>query len=78
MAVDYDSTGVRQEQIRQKVQELGYQLKCSALFLRLLFQPGGQLVQLRPRLVQGPGQLAEHHLNFAQPQELGYQLKCED
>ena len=28
IAVDYDSTGVRQEQIRQKVQELGYQLKC--------------------------------------------------
>ena len=28
VAVDYDSTGVRQEQIRQKVQELGYQLKC--------------------------------------------------
>ena len=27
MAVDYDSTGVRQEQIRQKVQELGYQLR---------------------------------------------------
>ena len=28
VAVDYDSSGVRQEQIRQKVQELGYQLKC--------------------------------------------------
>lgn len=28
LAVDYDSTGVSQEQIRQKVQELGYQLKC--------------------------------------------------
>lgn len=28
VAVDYDSTGVRQEQIRQKVQELGYQLKA--------------------------------------------------
>jgi len=28
VAVDYDSTGVRQEQIRQKVQELGYQLRC--------------------------------------------------
>mgnify|MGYP002472264054 FL=1 len=27
VAVDYDSAGVRQEQIRQKVQELGYQLK---------------------------------------------------
>ena len=27
LAVDYDSTGVRQEQIRQKVQELGYQLR---------------------------------------------------
>ena len=27
VAVDYDSTGVRQEQIRQRVQELGYQLK---------------------------------------------------
>ena len=27
VAVDYDSTGVRQEEIRQKVQELGYQLK---------------------------------------------------
>lgn len=27
VAVDYDSTGVRQEQIRQKVQELGYQLR---------------------------------------------------
>lgn len=26
LAVDYDSTGVRQEQIRQKVQDLGYQL----------------------------------------------------
>ena len=28
VAVDYDSTGVRQEQIRQKVQELGYQLRA--------------------------------------------------
>ena len=28
VAVDYDSTGVRQDQIRQKVQELGYQLKA--------------------------------------------------
>ncbi len=27
VAVDYDSTGVRQEQIRQRVRELGYQLK---------------------------------------------------
>ncbi len=27
LAVDYDSTGVRQEQIRQKVQELGYELR---------------------------------------------------
>ena len=27
VAVDYDSTVVRQEEIRQKVQELGYQLK---------------------------------------------------
>lgn len=27
VAVDYDSTGVRQEQIRRKVQELGYQLR---------------------------------------------------
>ena len=27
VAVDYDSTGVRQAEIRQKVQELGYQLK---------------------------------------------------
>lgn len=27
VAVDYDSTGVRQEQIRQRVQELGYQLR---------------------------------------------------
>nr|WP_326185426.1 heavy-metal-associated domain-containing protein [uncultured Oscillibacter sp.] len=27
LAVDYDSTGVRQEDIRQKVQELGYQLR---------------------------------------------------
>lgn len=27
VAVDYDTTGVRQEQIRQKVQELGYQLR---------------------------------------------------
>ena len=27
VAVDYDSTGVRQEEIRQQVQELGYQLK---------------------------------------------------
>ena len=28
VAVDYDSTGVRQEEIRRKVQELGYQLRC--------------------------------------------------
>lgn len=28
VAVDYDSTGVRQEQIVQKVQELGYQLRA--------------------------------------------------
>ena len=27
VAVDYDSSGVCQEQIRQKVQELGYQLR---------------------------------------------------
>lgn len=27
LAVDYDTTGVRQEQIRQKVQELGFLLK---------------------------------------------------
>lgn len=27
LAVDYDSTGVRQEEIRQKVQELGFQLR---------------------------------------------------
>lgn len=27
VAVDYESTGVRQEQIRQKVQELGFLLK---------------------------------------------------
>lgn len=27
VAVDYDTTGVRQEQIRQKVQELGFLLK---------------------------------------------------
>jgi len=27
VAVDYDTTGVRQEQIRQKVQELGYHLR---------------------------------------------------
>ncbi|MDD3346849.1 heavy-metal-associated domain-containing protein [Oscillibacter sp.] len=27
LAVDYDSTGVRQEQIRQKIQELGFQLR---------------------------------------------------
>lgn len=27
LAVDYDSTGVRQEDIRQKVQELGFQLR---------------------------------------------------
>lgn len=27
LAVDYDSTGVSQEQIRQKVQELGFPLK---------------------------------------------------
>lgn len=27
LAVDYDTTGVRQEEIRQKVQELGYQLR---------------------------------------------------
>ena len=29
VAVDYDTTGVRQEQIRQKVQELGYQLRAT-------------------------------------------------
>ena len=28
VAVDYDSTGVRQEQIRRRVQELGYQLRA--------------------------------------------------
>lgn len=27
LAVDYDPTGVRQEDIRQKVQELGFQLR---------------------------------------------------
>lgn len=27
LAVDYDSTGTRQENIRQKVQELGFQLR---------------------------------------------------
>lgn len=27
LAVDYDTTGVRQDEIRQKVQELGYQLR---------------------------------------------------
>nr|WP_325300650.1 heavy metal-associated domain protein [uncultured Dysosmobacter sp.] len=27
LAVDYDSTGIRQEDIRQKVQELGFQLR---------------------------------------------------
>ena len=27
LAVDYDSSGVRQEQIRQKVQELGFLLR---------------------------------------------------
>lgn len=27
LAVDYDTSGVRQEQIRQKVQELGFLLK---------------------------------------------------
>ena len=27
LAVDYDSTGVRQEQIRQKVLDLGYQVR---------------------------------------------------
>lgn len=27
LAVDYDSTGVRQEQIRQKVLDLGYQIR---------------------------------------------------
>jgi len=26
LAVDYDSTGIRQEQIRQKIQELGFPL----------------------------------------------------
>lgn len=30
VAVDYDSSGVRQEQIRQKVQELGFLLKTEA------------------------------------------------
>ena len=29
LAVDYDSTGVRQSEIRQKVQELGYQLRAT-------------------------------------------------
>ena len=29
VAVDYDTTGVRQEQIRQRVQELGYQLRAA-------------------------------------------------
>ena len=29
VAVDYDTTGVRQEQIRQRVQELGYQLRAT-------------------------------------------------
>lgn len=29
LAVDYDSTGVRQAEIRQKVQELGYQLRAT-------------------------------------------------
>lgn len=38
----------------------------SGVFFRRLLQPGGQLVQLRPRLVQGPGQLAEGHLDFSQ------------
>ena len=27
LAVDYDTSGVRQEQIRQKVQELGFRLR---------------------------------------------------
>lgn len=27
LAVDYDSTGTRQEEIRQKIQELGFQLR---------------------------------------------------
>lgn len=27
LAVDYDTTGVRHEEIQQKVQELGYQLR---------------------------------------------------
>lgn len=27
LAVDYDSTGVRQEQIQQKVRDLGFQLR---------------------------------------------------
>ena len=27
LAVDYDTTGTRQDEIRQKVQELGYQLR---------------------------------------------------
>ena len=29
LAVDYDSTGVRQEQIRQKVLDLGYQVRVT-------------------------------------------------
>ena len=29
LAVDYDSTGVRQADIQQKVQELGYQLRAT-------------------------------------------------
>lgn len=29
LAVDYDSTGVRQSEIRQKVQKLGYQLRAT-------------------------------------------------
>ena len=29
LAVDYDSTGVRQADIQQKVQELGYQLRST-------------------------------------------------
>lgn len=29
VAVDYDTSGVRQEQIRQRVQELGYQLRAT-------------------------------------------------
>ena len=30
LAVDYDTSGVRQEQILQKIQDLGFQLRSSA------------------------------------------------